>query len=107
MIVVPFTNNITLLILHFMFSISMMAHWILNNDTCALTLIEKYFRNCNTDESFIHSLVSPIYNVSENELANYIYIISFALISITFYKLYNHPDIPILFNQIKNYWKSN
>lgn len=36
-------------------------HWITNDDTCALTLLERKLRGVSCDDSFFHSLVSPVY----------------------------------------------
>ena len=36
-------------------------HWLLNNDTCVLTILESYIRKVPMKNTFMSSLVGPIY----------------------------------------------
>lgn len=47
-----------------------MLHWVLLDDTCALTLLENHIRGCDTKESFVHQFVSKIYNVPDGLLGS-------------------------------------
>ncbi|AGE56539.1 hypothetical protein ATCVNEJV2_163R [Acanthocystis turfacea Chlorella virus NE-JV-2] len=43
-------------------------HWVILDDSCILTLIEKHIRGCSNDESFVYKFVSKIYNVPDGVL---------------------------------------
>lgn len=72
-------------------------HWIVNDNTCALTIIENGIRTqiygkCpDKNESFTGSLIEPIYDFKKNHenLSTLIYTITFILWFISFYKLYS------------------
>jgi hypothetical protein len=98
----PITNNTLLLLLHAIFVPFMIFHWILNNDTCFLTILESYIRNDKKtfdieellkkkEECFSYKLVGPIFNFKEDneEFSTFIYIIVLALWATSLYKLYN------------------
>ena len=58
----PFSNNYEYLILHAILVPFLFFHWLTNNDTCALTELEKYLTSKeNNTDTFIGSIVSPIY----------------------------------------------
>jgi hypothetical protein len=95
-IVVPFTNNLLFLLLHSIIVPFMIFHWILNNNTCALTLMEQSIR-CklygtypNSNECFIGNIIEPIYDVTQNhkDLSSVIYISAISLWLISLSKLY-------------------
>ena len=72
-LLVPFSNNTLLLLFHTIAVPFIMFHWILNNDTCAITLAEKYVRTqmnggkqVQDKECFSHMIVGPIYNFTNN-----------------------------------------
>jgi len=69
-IITPFIPNIpwTYLLLHVTAVASLLLHWILSNDACFLTLVECYLRGVPDSESFIHSIVSPIYKIDDKDL---------------------------------------
>ena len=48
-------------VMHLTVVISLLLHWGFNNDTCALTQIESWFRDIPVTESFVHRIVSPVY----------------------------------------------
>jgi hypothetical protein len=51
-----------------------MLHWILLDDTCILTLIENKLRGCGKEETFMHQLVSPMYNLPEGLLGTLMWV---------------------------------
>lgn len=55
-----------LLILHFTVCVSLLVHWKFNDDTCFLTVVESSLRGIPMKNSFMHSIVSPIYKI-QNE----------------------------------------
>lgn len=57
----PFSDNLTLLMVHVVAAPAMMVHWALNNDTCVLTALEASLRGVRPEGTFIGRLVSPIY----------------------------------------------
>lgn len=57
-----------ILILHVTTCLVLMLHWYLANDACFLTLVEKSIRGVNDNQSFIHSIVSPVYTIRDSTL---------------------------------------
>lgn len=97
-VLVPFTNISFLLILHVITIPFIMFHWVLNNDTCAITLAEKFVRTqmnggvpVDDWECFTHRLVSPIYKFTSNNVdySRWTWIMTISLWLISCYKLYN------------------
>jgi hypothetical protein len=68
----PFTKELQVSYLLLMPVI--MLHWVLLDDTCALTLLENHIRGCETSESFIHKFVSKIYNVPDGLLGSLMWV---------------------------------
>ena len=87
-LITPFFNSIPLLIIHIATVISLLLHWSVNNDTCFLTLVEAKLRGINNSESFIHSIVSPVYKFTEVDVNNISYILITILGLISTVKLY-------------------
>jgi hypothetical protein len=44
------------------------VHWITNNDTCILTIIEAKLRGKKSTTTFMSQLVSPVYKISAIEI---------------------------------------
>lgn len=66
----PFYGNNYLLLLHIIILPFVMSHWIINDQSCALTLMELKFRELIYDEvkredCFFASLVEPVYNLDK------------------------------------------
>lgn len=59
-----------LLILHFTVCISLLVHWKFNDDTCFLTVVESSLRGIPMRNSFMHSIVSPIYKIQNDTVKN-------------------------------------
>jgi len=72
-----------------------MLHWLLNNNICALTLMEQKLREkingrpVNKDECFTAKIIEPIYDFKNNykERAKFIYGITTGLWVLSIYKL--------------------
>lgn len=65
----PFSSNRTALVLHLVVTPFLWLHWLLNDDTCALTLLEKKIRGLESDShSFVYNLVSPVYKVRDADV---------------------------------------
>lgn len=69
MIYAPFSGREDMLVLHAIVAPFLMLHWILSDAGCILTQIEKYLRGLDHEsESFIHSIVAPIYVIDDRSL---------------------------------------
>ena len=101
----PFCDSNYLLLLHIIVIPFIILHWLLNNNTCCLTVAEKYIREKNTgtvvkeDDCFTYQLVAPIYDFNKDHEAfsTFIYILTISLWFISVYNISNK----ICTNQIK------
>lgn len=65
----PFlTHDKTLLKCYIIIILFMMFHWIVANDTCALTLAEQYVSGRQAEDTFTGSLVKPVYNIRHKHI---------------------------------------
>ena len=66
MLLAPFSKNKEYVIMHAILVPFLFFHWLTNNDTCALTELEKFLtkKNKNTD-TYIGSIISPIYKLED------------------------------------------
>jgi hypothetical protein len=65
-----------------------------------LTIVEKRLRGLESDsESFINSIVAPIYVLDETSMKKMIWIISIGLWAVSVYRLVRNPS---LMYQLKN-----
>jgi hypothetical protein len=69
MIYAPFSKIDEFLVMHAILVPFLMLHWLTSSDGCALTLLEKRLRGleCNS-QSFIHSIVAPVYVIDDASL---------------------------------------
>lgn len=68
MVAVPFTTHRSLLVLHLVITPFLWVHWLVNDDTCALTLVESRLRGVPHTHSFFHALVSPVYKIADADV---------------------------------------
>ncbi len=68
MVWAPFSGNKLALVVHALVTAFLWVHWLLNDDTCALTLLEKKLRGCADGASFMYNLVSPLYKVRDADV---------------------------------------
>ena len=98
-IVSPFTNSNYLLFMHSILVPFIMLHWLLNNDSCAVTMMEKYARgggnienikNIDNDDCISYKIVGPIYNLTKDyaDHSKLTWIITISLWLISVSKLY-------------------
>lgn len=95
-VVTPFIGNNYFLILHVIVVPFMMAHWYLNDNNCALTLMEKKLRERmygeipDPDDCFTYNLIAPVYDFKKNnqDVATLIYISTIGLWAYGFSRLY-------------------
>ena len=94
-IVTPFTQNEPMLVLHLIMMPFLWFHWCVNDDTCALTLLEQKLRGLSPEEckekSFFFNLVSPVYKIQDNEVRTVAWIASVTLWLVTLSKVLKRP----------------
>ena len=97
-VLAPFSNSNYFLLLHVIIVPFMMLHWVINDNTCVLTIIEKNIRanlygqeSVNSEKCFMGRLIEPIYDFGNNyqSLSTAIYIVALGLWSISIYRLYS------------------
>lgn len=94
-VVIPFIGKNYLLFLHVITGISILIHWIFNNNICSLTLIEYKLREIITgkpvdrDNCFMARLIEPIYDFKKNHHTRriFLYTVLIILIFLSIYKL--------------------
>ena len=91
----PFSNSNYLLLVHIIVVPFIMLHWILNNNTCCLTIAEKYIRQktigtkIKEEDCFTYQLIAPIYDFSKDHeaFAIFIYILTTCVWLISVYNI--------------------
>ena len=68
MIYVPIWGDDVLKLLQIVVIISLMVHWYVNNDTCAMTMIEQFVTGSPKEETFIGRIVGPVYSITSREI---------------------------------------
>lgn len=101
-IIAPFINNQAILILHIVSSISLIIHWYGNSDVCSLTILESNLRGISRKEGFLHQFISPIYKIGSTEWSNIVWFITFLLMCISIYNLYNSEKFKIALDSYYN-----
>lgn len=87
-ILAPFSKVKEVLVAHLLLMPFLWLHWVLNDDTCALTALEQRMRGLpSTSGSFVHSLVSPVYKVSDEEVSALAWVASVLLWLLTLRKV--------------------
>lgn len=95
-IVTPFIGTNYFLLIHSIIVPFMIFHWLINDNTCALTLFEQKLReqiygsNINKEECFTCKLIEPVYDFKSNyaSFSSTIYFVTVFLWSFSVYKLY-------------------
>jgi len=92
----PFLNSNYILLLHAFTVPFLMLHWLVNDDTCILTIIESnlrkqiYQEEYEEEDCFTCKLIKPVYRFVDNynSFSKLIYLITFMFWTISFGKLY-------------------
>lgn len=87
MIVAPFLPDMELVSLHFILVPFLYLHWLTNDATCFLTVVEKSVRGVGDDKSFFHSLLAPVYQFHKDDVNYGVWIASYALWLVSLYRL--------------------
>lgn len=90
-LITPFTHNEPMLVLHLVILPFLWFHWWMNDDTCALTLMERHLRGVPSTESFFHNLVSPVYKIKDSDLQSMSWLITVVLWLVTLSKVMKRP----------------
>ena len=59
----PFSDDAAVIRAHVWLVPFLWIHWILNDDSCALTVLECRLRGVSVDRSFVHGIVGPVYRM--------------------------------------------
>ena len=94
-VITPFTNNVQFLFLYAFVIPFIYLHWLLGDNTCALTMAEKavrkqlYGEEPDPNDCFSARLINPIYDFNQNyeQFNKLTYIVTFTLWLIVMYKL--------------------
>lgn len=87
MVYAPFAKDMELVALHFVLVPFLYIHWLTNDATCFLTLVEKNMRGVGEEQSFFHSLLAPIYQFHKDEVNYLVWFASYALWLVSLYRL--------------------
>ena len=68
-LVVPFTRNVKWLKMYSVIMPFIFFHWAINDDTCALTILESHVTGKEQKDTFFGRLMRPIYNI-DNETSD-------------------------------------
>lgn len=94
-VVTPFTNYDILILLNMVFMMGIFLHWIVNNNICALTVLEKKLRGKeNDEETFFGKLFGSVYTFGKDEKISWIILIGLILFSLI--KVIKRNTIPII-----------
>jgi hypothetical protein len=94
-LIAPFSNSNYLLSLHAIIVPFIILHWWLNNNTCSLTVAEKFIRQqaygetAKEDDCFSYKFIAPIYDFNKNHesYSLFTYILALGLWGTTIYNL--------------------
>ena len=95
-VITPFTNSNYFLLLHAIFVPFMLLHWMMNENICILTLLEKnirsriYGKDPDKSDCFTCQLIEPVFDLKKNckDYSSLLYITSIMLWAISVGKLY-------------------
>ena len=89
-IVAPFSGSNYFLMLHSVFIPFIIIHWICNDNTCVLTIIERYLKRrvygkIDEDECITCKLIEPVYDFRKNysQFSTIIYTVTILLWLVT------------------------
>jgi hypothetical protein len=90
-VITPFIGNNYLLLIHFIVTPFIILHWLLNDNTCCLTIMEKVLAKDKNYKGILSKIIEPVYDFKKNNesYSILIYAATFVFWSISTYKLYN------------------
>ena len=89
MALAPFSRNLGVVAMHAITVPFLLFHWLLNDDTCFLTLVERRLRGLSEgDSGFFHALVSPVYKLPEYVVGKAVWVITILLGCMSWWRAY-------------------
>ena len=79
-ILIPLVAQARVLRAYSILMVIIFFHWMMNDDTCALTQLEAKITGKDPSKTFISQVVSPIYKINDNQAKD--------LIKVTFFLLW-------------------
>jgi hypothetical protein len=99
-VTVPFSDDDSLLAAYVFLIPFLWAHWLLNDDTCALTALECRLRGLESNgESFIYKVVSPVYKIRNAQVKTLARWGSVALWCLAVYRVRQRGSLAIAWRQ--------
>lgn len=89
----PFSNRLSFLILHVTFAATLMLHWATNSNICCLSLLESWLREVELSQTFLNRIIEPVYVISEYKLSMVIWSVTALLACVSLYNTVTHPNI--------------
>ncbi len=86
-LIAPFLKQTGYIVLHITLCISLLIHWYNNSDMCSLSLLESRLRGVEYTDTFMHQIVSPVYNINDALISKICYIVVLILLCTSVYKL--------------------
>lgn len=97
----PFVNDDALLTTYVFVIPFMWLHWLMNDDTCALTALERKLRGLESDsDSFIYSIVSPVYKIQNETVQSIAWGVSVLLWGVAVYRARQRGSISKAFKSV-------
>lgn len=66
------------------------VHWVLNNDACALTMLEQRLRGVDKGQSFVQSVVQPFYDAGGSAYGRAVWAVSLLLFAVGLWRMWRH-----------------
>jgi hypothetical protein len=107
-VLVPFvTTKWPILTLHLATVVTLMIHWILDQDACFLTFLESILRGIQHNQSFVHQVVSPVYKIQDENIKRIVWYATPFLGLMSFNKLWRlqpiiRHDLRLILDVIRN-----
>ena len=73
----PFSDNASVIRTHVWLVPFLWVHWLLNDDSCALTVLECKLRGVPVGKSFVHDIVSPVYRLGQTSASSLAWVATF------------------------------
>jgi hypothetical protein len=99
----PFTHYAPLLILHISLAICLLVHWAANSNVCFLSVLESNLRGMPYTQTFSHSMISGIYDISDSQINFLCKTVTIVTMILSFYFLYNSG----VYSRCKQAYKSD
>lgn len=92
-VIIPFTNNKDVLEFYSLVIPFIMFHWVMNDDTCALTQMEMYVTGNEKEGTFFGRLIGPVYTLSDSDADRFVKGLLFFLWLVVQFRLNRIPGI--------------